>query len=265
MNQSRRKAGLPSRGGVSLRIFPKGAGAALRAFRTRGGVLSELSIFVDESGGQGGHSKYYGITLVFHDPSCGIEERLERHRLGLKDRGLADVPLHTGPLMTGHDAYENMDIKMRKAYLSLFFLDLQHLPVTYRTFLYRRSELGDSGSLVARMRRDIVNLIFDHLEYFQSFDLVKVYYDDGQEIVARAVHAAVEYALATDSLMYRKTRASDFMLAQAADLLCTIELTALKFKNGEATRTDEKFFGTERNFRRNYLKPAHRKMLGRGD
>ena len=100
--------------------------------------MSELSIFVDESGGQGGHSKYYGITLVFHDQSCGIEERLERHRLGLKDRGLADVPLHTGPLMTGHDAYENMDIKMRKAYLSLFFLDLQHLPVTYRTFLLGR-------------------------------------------------------------------------------------------------------------------------------
>lgn len=226
--------------------------------------MSELSIFVDESGGQGGHSRYYGITLVFHDQSLDVEGEFAKYRLGLKTRGLADIPLHTGPLMTGHDDYENLGIKVRKSYLSLFFLLLQHLPVTYRTLLYRRSELGSQDALVARMRRDIVNLIFDHLSFFQSFDAVKVYYDDGQEVVAKAVHGAVEFALAKSGLMYRKTRAADFMLAQAADLLCTIELTALKYENGEATRTDEKFFGSERNFRRSYLKAVRRKLLGEG-
>ena len=33
------------------------------------------------------------------------------------------------------------------------------------------------------MKRDMVNLIFDNLEYLQRFDKVKVYYDDGQFIV----------------------------------------------------------------------------------
>ena len=71
---------------------------------------------------------------------------------------------------------------------------------------------------------------------------------DGMEDVAHAVHGAVEYTLSKNGLMYRKTCASEFMLAQAADLLCTLELTALKYKNGEATRTDEKFFGSASTF-----------------
>lgn len=38
----------------------------------------------------------------------------------------------------------------------------------------------------ANMRRDISNFMFDNLAFFQSFDDVKVYYDDGQDVVSRA-------------------------------------------------------------------------------
>ena len=31
------------------------------------------------------------------------------------------------------------------------------------------------------MRRDLVNFLFDNLETFQSYDAVKVYYDNGQK------------------------------------------------------------------------------------
>ena len=123
---------------------------------------------------------------------------------------------------------------------SLFFLTLQHLPITYQSFLYRRSELAGADGLAARMKQDIVNLLFDELEYFQSFDKVKVYYDDGQNMVASALHAAVEYALSKESVLYRKTKSSDFLLSQAADMICTFELTACKFHNHESTSTDER-------------------------
>lgn len=224
-------------------------------------VSGDLSIFVDESGGQGGHSRYYVLTLVFHSQSDDIASQMERYRLGLKARGLEDVPFHAGPLMTGHDEYEGMDLRVRKSYFSLFFLMLQHLPIRYQSFVYRRSEFATGDDLAARMRRDVTNLLFDRLAFFQSFQTVKVYYDDGQQIVARALHAAVEYVLSSGSLMYRKTRATDFVLAQAADMLCTLELTARKFEDGASTRTDEKFFGSPRNFRRNYLKIVRRKRL----
>ena len=70
-----------------------------------GGSLSEISIFADESGGQGGRSKYYALTLVFHDQSDGIMGEVEKYRRGLATRGLEEIPLHAGPLLTGHDSY----------------------------------------------------------------------------------------------------------------------------------------------------------------
>jgi hypothetical protein len=32
------------------------------------------------------------------------------------------------------------------------------------------------------MRRDLVIFLFDNLGYFQRYDTIKVYYDDGQRI-----------------------------------------------------------------------------------
>lgn len=225
--------------------------------------MGDASIFVDESGGQGGHSKYYVLTLVFHDQADGIEEDLEKHRRGLEKRGLAEIPFHMGPLMTGHGDYEGLDLETRKGYFSQFFIFLQHLPIRYQSFVYRRSEFKDETALSARMRRDVTNLLFDNLGYFQSFESVKLYYDDGQEIVARALHAAIEYVLSKNSVLYRRTRAADSALEQAADLLCTLGLTARKYERGEQTRTDEKFFGTARTFKNNYMKSVKRKRLER--
>ena len=71
---------------------------------------------------------------------------------------------HAGPLLTGHDSYEGMNIKDRKGYLTMFFQLLQHLPIRYATFVYRRSELAGDDAFVSRMRRDIVDLVFDNLE-----------------------------------------------------------------------------------------------------
>ena len=143
--------------------------------------MREISVFVDESGGQDGRSRYYALTLVFHDQDRPIDEMVARHRKGLRDRGLEDLPFHAGPILNGHKEYENMDFTTRKSYFMLFFLTLQHLPVAYQTFVYRRSEVGGKDAFVNRMRRDITDLLFERLEYFQSFDKVKLYYDDGKE------------------------------------------------------------------------------------
>ena len=226
-----------------------------------GAEMGELSVFVDESGDQDGRSKYYVLTLVFHEQRFDIAKSIEEHRRGLAVRSLADVPFHAGPILNGHDDFCGMSFEKRKLYFTLFFMDVQKLPVTYQTFLYRRSEFSDSLLLSARMRRDIVLFLFDQLGYFQSFDKVKVYYDDGQAIVASALHAALKYALSVESVLYRKADPADFMLAQVADMLCTLELTACKFRNKEATRTDEKMFGSARSFKNNYMKALRRKRL----
>lgn len=222
--------------------------------------MPEISLFADESGESGTESKYYLLTLVFHEQDSSIDGQIKLYERALHDKGLPDIPPHTSPLLNGHDDYKRMDIQDRKRLLQSFFTMLQHMPIKYHTFAYRKGSFGSDAELVARMRRDVVNLVFDNLEYLQRFDKVKVYYDDGQYVVTKSLHDAVEYALASDAVMYRDGSPKDYRLAQAADLICTLELTALKYEAKESTKTDERFFGAFGSFKKNYLKKI-RKML----
>ncbi|MDO4290864.1 MAG: DUF3800 domain-containing protein [Eggerthellaceae bacterium] len=223
--------------------------------------MREISIFADESGDQGGHSRCYALTLVFHDQDDDVETEFAKYRSGLLARQLRDIPFHAGPLMNGHDDYESMELATRKSYFAQFFIMVQHLPVKYRTFVYKRSEMQEPDALTHRMRQDITNLLFDELSFFQSFDKVKIYYDGGQDVVATALREAVEYVLSKGSVLYRKTKSSDFMLAQVADMLCTLEVTDRKYRANELTKTDEKMFGRSKAFRNNYMKAIKRKRL----
>lgn len=51
-----------------------------------------LSIFADESGGRRGHSKYYLLTLVFHDQGNGILESVGMYENALRRADLPSIP-----------------------------------------------------------------------------------------------------------------------------------------------------------------------------
>lgn len=219
----------------------------------------DLSVMVDESGSE--DSRYYLVTLVFHDQAQDIASPISIYEASLRERGLDDVPFHASPLMNGHDDYRNLPIETRKRMFSAFFMMFQHMPVRYHTFFYVKREVGGADALTARIRRDIVNLIFDELAYFQSYDSVKVYYDGGQGVVTKAIRDAVEYALSKNAVIYRDASPSQYRLLQVADLLCTLELTEAKYQRHEQTATDEKVFGTHGRFKKLYLRVARRKLL----
>ena len=104
-------------------------------------------------------------------------------------------------------------------------------------------------------------LLFDHLDFFQAFDDVKVYYDNGQDIVKKALDQSFGFALSKGVLERRKTSMTDYRLEQAADYLCTIELAAIKYAAKEDGETYNKFFGGIGPFKKNWLKQARRKAI----
>ncbi len=223
--------------------------------------MAEISLFVDESGESGAESKYYLLTIVFHDQDAALDNQIALYEGSLRRKGLPNIPLHTSPLLNGHDDYKGMDIQQRKQLLQCFFTMLQHMPIKYHTFAYRKGEFKDGADLVVRMKRDVVNLVFDNLEYLQRFEKVKVYYDDGQQVVTKSLHDAIGYALASGAVMYRDGSPRDYRLAQAADMICALELTALKYEAKEQTKTDDRFFGAYGSFKKNYLKKIRKMMI----
>lgn len=225
-------------------------------------MSKELSIFTDESGSDGGHSVFRLVTLVFHDQDKHILDTIDRYERDLDSKGLADIPFHAGPLMYGKDAYKNVDIaERRKMFASFSFFQIK-LPFRYHAFTYKRSEVPTEGQFAARLRRDLVVFLADNLDWIQSFDTIKLYYDNGQTSITRALHAALEYEVSMQTLMYRTASPSEYRLGQVADYICTLELTALKFDENLLTSTDETFFGlSATTFKRNYLKKLRRKAI----
>ena len=76
-------------------------------------ILLEISLFADESGESGTESKYYLLTLVFHEQDADISRPISIYENDLRAKGLPNIPLHACPLMNGHDGYEGMDIQGR--------------------------------------------------------------------------------------------------------------------------------------------------------
>ena len=223
--------------------------------------MSELSLFLDESGSDNLHDTYYILALVVHEQSEDLTEGIERYQAALRQKELPDIPFHATPLLSGHDAYEGMDVATRKKLLSAFRVFFRHLPISYKLVVLKTREYATPDKVSATMRRKIVDFLFDHLAYFQSFESVKIYYDDGQQSIARALHKAIDYALSKNAVSYRLATASDYRLSQAADYICAAELTALKYQSKTSTATDEKFFGSWSQFRKGLLKEVRAKRM----
>ena len=61
-------------------------------------------------------------------------------------------------------------------------------------------------------------------------------------MVTSALHGAIDFVLSKDAVLYRMATAQDYRLFQAADYLCALELTDIKFHDKSLTETDIKVF-----------------------
>ena len=87
------------------------------------------------------------------------------------------------------------------------------------------------------------------------------YYDDGQGVVTDALHAAFEYALNKQAIIHRDCSPADFRFRQIADFICEIELATIKYEANDAGGTERIFFGSNRDFKKNYLRKLRKKRL----
>ena len=60
---------------------------------------------------------------------------------------------------------------------------------------------------------------------------------------------------------FRRVQPVDYKLFQVADLVCTMELLAEKAEGNSFSRSEQEFFGSVRDFRKEYLKGFQKKRL----
>ncbi|MBR5385970.1 MAG: DUF3800 domain-containing protein [Clostridiales bacterium] len=225
--------------------------------------MKELSIFVDESGDFGvyeKHSPYYIVTMILHDQEHDITADISKLDEALKNLGYKhNFAIHTEPLIRKEEIYHDTPPNERRTIFSkLFFFTLKS-DIKYKCFLFDKKQFGDTLLLEARMAKEISYFLRSNLEYFQGYDNVILYYDNGQRQLTRILNTV----LATELTKYevRKVLPKDYKLFQAADLICTLELLDAKCQHGELTRSEKVIFHSKRELYKQFIKPIKKKSF----
>lgn len=224
--------------------------------------MSELSIFIDESGDVGeykSHSPYYIITMVFHDQNEDISQYINTLDSELDNLGFGNMAVHTEPLIRREEAYSNLWPNERRAILSKLYFFAVKAPIYYKSFVFEKRQFKDVFELEAKMAREISLFLRENMEYFQKYSNVILYYDNGQRIINRLINTV--FAMELTRYEVRKVLPVDYRLFQVADLICTISLTEKQVEHGELSRSELYIFKSKRAFYKDFVNRLRRKEL----
>lgn len=171
------------------------------------------------------------------------------------------MPFHGKDLLHGNERYANISPGDRKRLLTQFSRFVRELPISFFTLRHNGATVHNRSELEARLRRDLALLIFDSLSYFQAFDAIAVYYDNGQGAVSAALHDALDFVLAKNVADYRHADPNARRLLQVADYACTVLRVSEDYDAGRQSKTHERFFGNRRNFTQSFKKQLDRKAF----
>ena len=223
--------------------------------------MNELSIFVDESGDFGAyepHAPFYLFTLVFHDQRNSVEERIRRLESGLAEIGFAgDHCFHAGPIIRREEDYQNLSVSERRKCLNRIVTFAKNVDISYITFSAEKKHIPDALGLTVALSKQLSAFIREEYRFFDGFDKVIVYYDNGQVELNKLLASVLTVML--PCVEFRKVLPADYRLFQVADLFCTMELVNLKHERGILSKSEEIFFGSKRDMQKNYLKPIFKK------
>ncbi len=224
--------------------------------------MKQLNIFVDESGDFGdysAHSPYYIVVMVLHDQSTDLSKETEKLNTELRNSGYKDHVIHTEPLIRREEDYHDLLPDERRNIFSKLYQFTIKCDIQYKSFIFHKKELKNTAKLEGRMAREISLFIRQNLSYFQGFDRIILYYDNGQHELTRILNTIFSAEL----FHYRVKKAfpRDHRLFQAADLICTLELLQLKSESGQFSRSEELIFHSVRELKKDFLKGLHKKMF----
>lgn len=217
--------------------------------------MEKLSIFVDESGDFGEyqpHSPYYIVSMVIHEQDVDISSQINRLNASLDYMNLPNHTIHTEPLIRREDNYKNMPPNERRRIFSLLYQFVLNCDIRYKVFLFQKKNYDSTLKLRGAMAREMDAFFKENLSYFQNFQEIVLYYDNGQH----ELNALLNLLLATNFNSYevRKVLPNEYKLFQVADLICTVELLAQKIQTNDFTRSEQLIFHTKRDFKKDFLR-----------
>lgn len=225
--------------------------------------MKELSIFVDEAGVLGPFKKndpYYVLSFVFHNQEQDINEELLHLEENFTNLGFKAQSFHAGPIIRREEEYRVVDREVRKKLFMAMISFVRRAPIQCKSIYVEKKHLEDDIELVGRLSIELQRFLLEHLEYFLNYDVVKVYYDNGQIPIGGMISSVFMTTLSNVKL--KKVIPSDYRLFQVSDLLCTLKLIELKLERKCLSKSELAFFNySDKTLKKQYLKIIKNKIL----
>lgn len=226
--------------------------------------MNDLSIFVDESGDFGPyehHAPLYIVTMVFHEQRHNETAHIQRFDQSLAEIGLPNHVVHAGPLIRREETYAYLSVDERMQIFRRTFNFMRKADITYKSLLAEKQHITDSLQLVSALSKQLAQFLTANLEYFNQFDRLILYYDNGQTELTKIL-VSVFHAL-FHNVEHREAKPSAYRLQQVADVICTLELTATKEERKCLSKSELGFFKSARDLKKDFIKPLKQKEFGK--
>lgn len=224
--------------------------------------MKELSVFIDESGDFGEITErpaYYLVTLLFHDQKNEIVSNVKKLEESTKNSGYDFEYIHTGPVIRREDVFSGLSIDERRKLLFKMLNFIVSSPITYEVAVVNRKEAPDKISLSGRLGREISNVIGKHKEFFNGFDKIIVYYDNGQIELGAILNTV--FSIHFSNVEFRKAEPQKYRLLQAADFICSMELLKIKKNENRLSKSEKQFFYKSQELKKTFFKAIDKKRL----
>ncbi len=145
--------------------------------------MKRLNIFVDETGEFGfekGASELYGISFTFHEQKNTITHELNELNNRLNKLGYTDM-IHMAHLVMKRDDYKNFSPGTRKSIFNAIYQFSKKIPAKYYTIIINKKYANNKKILRKQIFSEINKMVENHEEYFNKFNKIIMYYDNGQE------------------------------------------------------------------------------------
>ena len=224
--------------------------------------MKELSIFIDESGDFGDyehHCPYYIVMLVFHDQSIDISGDINHLNRKFRYAGFTDKPVHAGPIIRNEGIYRNMSLLERRSIFNSLYFFTKNVDISYKSLIVEKKQLDADLDLHRRINRQLSIFLKDNLNKFLSYERIAVYYDFGQMELTKILVSVFDTILG--DVEFNKVVPADYKLFQVADMLCTLELSAIKAERNILSNSEMMFFKSPKNLYKSYLRATRRKRF----
>lgn len=223
-------------------------------------MMKRLNVFVDETGEFGfgkNASELYGVSFTFHDQDDDITEELNNLNDRLNKIGYTNM-IHMASLVAKKDEYKNMDISKRKSIFNSIYQFSRKINVKYCTIIINKKYSDTKEKLRKKLQYKINEMLKVKEKFFNKFDKVVLYYDNGQDTLAIILDSifsslnGYEHRIDFD---HKEKR-----LFQVSDMLTFVDKYDYKYKNKLTFTKNEKYFFSNEEIRK-ILKELNKKRF----